>query len=1190
MLMKKLKLLLAACALFVGVSAGWAQTDVTATYLTNAGFDDCTAETSDVAAKTMIDYSSKGWTKTSSGDYTTIAVTAYGGGNKLATSTTPATKKDGSTVSGNTLGIIAGWQDNVKIQSGDITLPAGAYTITIDHYLSSSTSNYTSSSSQFGFVTDSKSYLVSNTTFTASTWTTETVTFTLTESTTGKIQIGLSGLNSSGSGSPAVFYDDITITWTDPDLAAAQAKLSGYIKKATALNGVLSDATLGTAITTAEGILSTATTSSACNDASENLSSTITTALSGLTPVALTNGNFDTTPNNTLNGDKTTTFGGTLSTATSNPDNTKDMSANTGDHGYLYDVTGWTQYSKFNSTASQGTTSEYGTAMPANGWSTNSTTPPATDMLGSSTGAALHLSAGWGDQARYQQTVNDLPSGRYLLYYEVINQYSNTSIASNYTGVSGASGDFYGTTNSFVYSSLNSAATGEWIAEAFEFDVAKTANINFNVGFTTSTTGSGNGAKLWIDNVLVYRIADLMVEEADANQIIEDAEALNDVAYNATQKSDLASKLSAFKSNKSLDNYSALNVSLGNAKASADHYQNDLKPIIDGLKGYATADLSAMDNDYNNGVYTNETDKAALIEQYQSIEIPALKAANATNYTSAIINPDFELDGKKVQNPTGWSHTNHGSDDGTRDGSVENMTGWYYNAYQSWWDSNVNIKQTITNLPNGQYTISATLAGWSGCTVNLTANDKWTYINGAGDGTGVDASVTCNVTDGQLDIMVNWGVRDGDNKGTFFKCDNFTLTYNGVKPMLAEAITEANAIYNNGANVGAGVFQIPTAAGTTFSNAISTAQGVYDNSGATASELQTAYDNLETAVTAFLETEINKPAEGQLFNVILTYKDYTYDQKAMTYLAGDRDDQGGYNIKYQAPANKNLAQAFTFTKVEGNNYKMSQIDADGNVRYMCTAKVYDEKGSTSSIRTTTNADDAMLITVIPTATEGVWNLKNVIADNFVGSQDAGVFTVNSHIDFNIVETTKPSIAINTTAAGYGTTMLPFAVASLPDDVKAYTCEEVDGTMLTLVEVTALAANKPYIIEGAWETNLSGDAQGTAVTCTEGLLTGVYAETTAPVGSYVLQNLSTGLGFYKVADGKQPTVMANHAYLTKNSSARVLFFDNATAIRAIEALTNGEAEIYNAAGARQKGLQKGVNIIKQGNKTYKVMVK
>ena len=253
--MRKLKLFMTALALVGGVNFAQAD-DVTGTYLTNAGFDDCTAETSDVAAKTIKDYSTNGWTNTKSGEFTTIAVTSYGSDVKVGGSTTPSTKKDGTTVSGNTLGIIAGWGDEVIIESGEITLPAGVYTLTVDHYLTSTTSNYNNTSSNFGFVTSANSYLVSSTPFTASTWTTETVTFTLTESTPGKIQIGLKGLNKSGSGSPAIFYDDVTITWTDL-LQGAKDALQAEIDKAK-----LCDAKegLADAIAAAENALTNATT------------------------------------------------------------------------------------------------------------------------------------------------------------------------------------------------------------------------------------------------------------------------------------------------------------------------------------------------------------------------------------------------------------------------------------------------------------------------------------------------------------------------------------------------------------------------------------------------------------------------------------------------------------------------------------------------------------------------------------------------------------------------------------------------------------------------------------------------------------------------------------------------------------------------------------------------------------------
>lgn len=401
---------------------------------------------------------------------------------------------------------------------------------------------------------------------------------------------------------------------------------------------------------------------------------------------------------------------------------------------------------------------------------------------------------------------------------------------------------------------------------------------------------------------------------------------------------------------------------------------------------------------------------------------------------------------------------------------------------------------------------------------------------------------------------------------------------------LCEAVstTEGNVDYATAAiptaNIGTGAFQYSQDAIDAANNLV---QGT-----ATVEDVENAYNALTT---------INEPSNGQLFNVILTYNGWTYDQKAMTYIANGRNDAGNYNIQYKEAANKNLAQAFTFTKVSGNNYKMSQIDADGNVRYISTGVPY--KGNTGQIRTTTDASKALVVTVIPTATEGKWNLRNTEANQFIGSQDAGVFTVNSHIDFNIVETTKPSIEINTTAAGWGTVMLPFA-QTLREGVKAYSCDAVSETTLTLAEVTKLEANKPYLVQGAWNETVTGDAQGTALTYTEGLFIGVYADQDAPVGSYVLQNKKEKLGFYRVAEGKQPTVGSNHAYLTvpaEANSRNAFFFGEGegetTAISALKALSEGTVEIYNLNGVKQDKLQKGTNILKMSDGSIrKVIVK
>ena len=261
-----------------------------------------------------------------------------------------------------------------------------------------------------------------------------------------------------------------------------------------------------------------------------------------------------------------------------------------------------------------------------------------------------------------------------------------------------------------------------------------------------------------------------------------------------------------------------------------------------------------------------------------------------------------------------------------------------------------------------------------------------------------------------------------------------------------------------------------------------------------------------------------------------------------------------------------------------------EIDADGNVRYICTGVPHG--GNADQIRTTTDAEQALPVQVIPTNTEGVWNLKNGEADKFIGSQDAGVFTVNSHINFNIVETAKPSVTVNTTAAGWGTLMVPFSGTELPVGVKAYTCAAVEGNSLTLAEVDVLVANKPYIIEGSWNEMLTGNAQGTALTYSEGLLTGTYAQIAAPNGSYILQKQDEKVGFYQVdTDVAQPNVPANHAYLTNGggSAVKAFFFgDTATGINAVmNKIAAGE--IFDLSGRKVAKMQKGNVYIINGMK-------
>ena len=458
-------------------------------------------------------------------------------------------------------------------------------------------------------------------------------------------------------------------------------------------------------------------------------------------------------------------------------------------------------------------------------------------------------------------------------------------------------------------------------------------------------------------------------------------------------------------------------------------------------------------------------------------------------------------------------------------------------------------------------------------------NDMFGAVSCGTDWTNISYEFTVPEGKNYLVFSARW-LKSSKSFDNFYLCE-----------VLADPTTEGNVDYAIDAiptaNIGTGAFQYSQ-------DAIGAANALVQG--------EATVEDVEDVYTAL--TTLNAPADDQAFNIVMGELTWTNNDnatmlstvgKAVTYYAGGRNDAGGYTAQFDKAPNTNLAQAFYFTAADGiNKYTIYQYDVDGNKRYLCTGTVY--SGNANQVRTTTDAASAEVYTITATATEGVYNFTNSSNIN-LGAQDAGLYGTTRNNNLLIVETSKPSIAINTTAAGWGTTILPFA-ASIPTDVKVYSCAEVDGNKLTLVEVTALEANKPYIIEGSWDETLTGDALGTKLEYTEGLLTGVYTQRDATVDTYVMQKLNDKVGFYKVTEveGKVPTIKANRCYMTAPAAgeARAAYFftdDVTTGINAVEALTSGDAQIFNAAGAQLPKLQKGMNIIRKADGTsYKVMVK
>ncbi|MBQ0019416.1 MAG: hypothetical protein KBT39_02730 [Bacteroidales bacterium] len=196
---------------------------------------------------------------------------------------------------------------------------------------------------------------------------------------------------------------------------------------------------------------------------------------------------------------------------------------------------------------------------------------------------------------------------------------------------------------------------------------------------------------------------------------------------------------------------------------------------------------------------------------------------------------------------------------------------------------------------------------------------------------------------------------------------------------------------------------------------------------------------------------------------------------------------------------------------------------------------------------------------------------------------------------------------------WGTIILPFAVDGSGRDYDLYTLYSVSDGEITLAKVDGtLAANTPALIRlggglaGNYDLTINtGETQvsncwaleDVAPTPVDGLtLTGSYSMTDITYkDGYIISNNK----FWSIQDvkGENNVYCAPfRAYLSSSSpvGAKQLNIGQgkeATAIEAITAIIEGEAEYYDINGHRINSLQKGVNIIRYSDgKTKKVVIK
>ncbi len=124
--------------------------------------------------------------------------------------------------------------------------------------------------------------------------------------------------------------------------------------------------------------------------------------------------------------------------------------------------------------------------------------------------------------------------------------------------------------------------------------------------------------------------------------------------------------------------------------------------------------------------------------------------------------------------------------------------------------------------------------------------------------------------------------------------------------------------------------------------------------------------------------------------------------------------------------------------------------------------------------------------------------------------------------------TEATVPVSISATNkLSTCILPFALAALPEGLRAFSAAGIEGDVLTLSEQTSLAAYTPYILYA--EAGFSGSLTGTVdaalypegATATVNGLTGVLTPQEVSSG-YVMQNQGSGVRFHAI--GSTPFVI------------------------------------------------------------------
>lgn len=263
----------------------------------------------------------------------------------------------------------------------------------------------------------------------------------------------------------------------------------------------------------------------------------------------------------------------------------------------------------------------------------------------------------------------------------------------------------------------------------------------------------------------------------------------------------------------------------------------------------------------------------------------------------------------------------------------------------------------------------------------------------------------------------------------------------------------------------------------------------------------------------------------------------------------------------------------------------SRKQKNGNFRVICVSTI-------NAIFTSTSGDLFNVnVKASPYAKPGMGTIE-MFGLNLTTKENAQKYIPEGDLNTGeITIGTEARVPVNISADNkYSTCILPFALASLPEGLQAYSAVDIDSDVLTLQSETSLSAYTPYILyaEAGFSGNLTGTVDAALYPesgkATVNGLTGVLTSQEVSSG-YVMQNQGSGVRFHAI-EGVPFIIPAGRCYLSVDPAmSQLRIAVSPTSITDVSVSSEAPEVVYDLLGRPVKALRPGHLYISTKRKAF-----